>query len=109
MTALLMAALTDGGAGDRSCSTLDLEAREREPRSGRRLRSRRCRRPRADRAAPGREAYGRVVGISRRQDRSRRAAGEYLDRELKEELGIIVDETCLAPLTFASHSYPDFH
>src|SRR5262252_6072344 len=32
-----------------------------------------------------------------------------LIRELKEELGIVVDETCLAPLTFASHSYPDFH
>ena len=32
-----------------------------------------------------------------------------LIRELKEELGVIVDETCLAPLTFASHSYPDFH
>ena len=31
-----------------------------------------------------------------------------LIRELKEELGIVVDETCLAPLTFASHSYPDF-
>jgi len=32
-----------------------------------------------------------------------------LIRELKEELGIIVEEPCLAPLTFASHSYPDFH
>src|ERR1700751_2138386 len=32
-----------------------------------------------------------------------------LIRELKEELGIVVDETCLAPLTFVSHSYPDFH
>jgi 8-oxo-dGTP diphosphatase len=32
-----------------------------------------------------------------------------LIRELKEELGIIVKEDCLAPLTFASHSYPDFH
>ncbi len=32
-----------------------------------------------------------------------------LMRELKEELGIIVDEACLAPLTFASHNYPDFH
>src|ERR1700704_4090677 len=32
-----------------------------------------------------------------------------LIRELKEELGIIVNEACLAPLTFASHSYPDFH
>ena len=32
-----------------------------------------------------------------------------LIRELKEELGIIVNEACLAPLTFASHAYPDFH
>jgi len=30
-------------------------------------------------------------------------------RELKEELGIDVSEACLAPLTFASHSYADFH
>ena len=34
---------------------------------------------------------------------------ETLIRELKEELGIAVNEACLAPLTFASHSYPDFH
>jgi 8-oxo-dGTP diphosphatase len=32
-----------------------------------------------------------------------------LIRELKEELGIVVEEACLAPLTFASHAYPDFH
>jgi 8-oxo-dGTP diphosphatase len=32
-----------------------------------------------------------------------------LVRELNEELGIDVAESCLAPLTFASHSYPDFH
>jgi len=32
-----------------------------------------------------------------------------LIRELKEELGIVVKEDCLAPLTFASHPYPDFH
>jgi 8-oxo-dGTP diphosphatase len=32
-----------------------------------------------------------------------------LIRELKEELGIAVKEACLAPLTFASHAYPDFH
>lgn len=32
-----------------------------------------------------------------------------LIRELKEELGIIVREACLAPFTFASHQYPDFH
>ena len=30
-------------------------------------------------------------------------------RELEEELGIVVKEACLAPLTFASHTYPDFH
>jgi 8-oxo-dGTP diphosphatase len=34
---------------------------------------------------------------------------ETLIRELKEELDITVKEACLAPLTFASHSYPDFH
>jgi 8-oxo-dGTP diphosphatase len=34
---------------------------------------------------------------------------ETLIRELKEELGISVEEACLAPLTFASHSYPEFH
>jgi 8-oxo-dGTP diphosphatase len=32
-----------------------------------------------------------------------------LIRELKEELGIEVEEACLAPLTFASYAYPDFH
>jgi 8-oxo-dGTP diphosphatase len=32
-----------------------------------------------------------------------------LIRELKEELGIDVKEACLAPLTFASHAYDDFH
>lgn len=32
-----------------------------------------------------------------------------LIRELREELGIKVKEPCLAPLTFASHAYPDFH
>ena len=32
-----------------------------------------------------------------------------LIRELKEELGIDVTEACLAPLTFASHAYEDFH
>jgi 8-oxo-dGTP diphosphatase len=34
---------------------------------------------------------------------------QTLIRELKEELGIVVTEPCLAPLTFASHAYPDFH
>jgi 8-oxo-dGTP diphosphatase len=34
---------------------------------------------------------------------------ETLIRELREELGITVNEACLAPLTFASHRYSDFH
>jgi len=34
---------------------------------------------------------------------------EALIRELREELGIVVKADCLAPLTFASHSYDDFH
>jgi 8-oxo-dGTP diphosphatase len=34
---------------------------------------------------------------------------QSLIRELREELGITVKPECLAPLTFASHSYPDFH
>jgi 8-oxo-dGTP diphosphatase len=34
---------------------------------------------------------------------------DALIRELNEELGITVKEACLAPLTFASHSYDDFH
>jgi len=34
---------------------------------------------------------------------------DTLIRELKEELGIVVNAACLAPFTFASHAYPDFH
>jgi 8-oxo-dGTP diphosphatase len=30
-------------------------------------------------------------------------------RELREEIGIETSESCLAPLTFASHRYDDFH
>ena len=41
------------------------------------------------------------------------ASGELpeasLARELKEELGIDVTQSCLAPLTFASHRYERFH
>jgi 8-oxo-dGTP diphosphatase len=32
-----------------------------------------------------------------------------LVRELREELSIEVCETCVAPFTFASHAYDDFH
>ncbi len=34
---------------------------------------------------------------------------EALIRELREELAIEVKEPCLAPLTFASYAYADFH
>lgn len=34
---------------------------------------------------------------------------DALIRELKEELGVEVKAPCLAPLTFASHAYEDFH
>ena len=32
-----------------------------------------------------------------------------LVRELHEEIGLDIRSSCLAPLTFASHSYEDFH
>ena len=34
---------------------------------------------------------------------------DALIRELAEELGIAVKEPCLAPFTFASHTYDAFH
>lgn len=34
---------------------------------------------------------------------------ETLIRELEEELGIVTKVPCLAPLTFASHTYDSFH
>ena len=34
---------------------------------------------------------------------------QALIRELKEEISIDVTANCLAPLTFASHTYDDFH
>ena len=32
-----------------------------------------------------------------------------LVRELKEELGVDITESCLAPFTFSSHAYDEFH
>ena len=69
------------------------------------------------------DADGRVLIAQRPAGRSMAGLWEFpggkieagerpedtLIRELKEELGIIVSEPCLAPLTFASHTYPDFH
>jgi 8-oxo-dGTP diphosphatase len=37
------------------------------------------------------------------------APEEALIRELNEELGIEIGRADLAPLTFVSHAYPDFH
>jgi len=34
---------------------------------------------------------------------------QALIRELREELGIEVKDTCLAPLTFTSYAYEEFH
>ena len=49
----------------------------------------RCARPGPDRAAAGRPAHGRPLGVSRRQGRPPvRASAEALIRELREELGV---------------------
>ena len=69
------------------------------------------------------DADGRVLIAQRPQGKAMAGLWEFpggkvesgerpelsLIRELKEELGIDVKEECLAPLTFASHLYPDFH
>jgi 8-oxo-dGTP diphosphatase len=69
------------------------------------------------------DADGRVLLAERPQGKSMAGLWEFpggkvesgerpeitLIRELKEELDIVVQEPCLAPLTFASHNYPDFH
>ena len=69
------------------------------------------------------DADGRVLIAQRPEGKSMAGLWEFpggkveageqpeqsLIRELQEELGITVKPECLAPLTFASHSYPDFH
>jgi 8-oxo-dGTP diphosphatase len=69
------------------------------------------------------DSDGRVLLAQRPQGKSMAGLWEFpggkvepgerpeqsLIRELREELGIDVKEECLAPLTFASHLYPDFH
>lgn len=69
------------------------------------------------------DADGRVLLAQRPEGRSMAGLWEFpggkvepgetpeaaLIRELHEELGIDTWTSCLAPLTFASHGYPDFH
>ncbi len=69
------------------------------------------------------DADGRVLLAQRPEGKSMAGLWEFpggkieadetpeaaLIRELQEELGIDTWQSCLAPLTFASHSYEDFH
>ncbi|MFW8633851.1 8-oxo-dGTP diphosphatase MutT [Cribrihabitans pelagius] len=69
------------------------------------------------------DADGRVLLAQRPEGKSMAGLWEFpggkvepgetpeaaLIRELHEELGIDTWASCLAPLTFASHSYEDFH
>ncbi len=69
------------------------------------------------------DVAGRVVLAQRPEGKSMAGLWEFpggkveigetpeaaLIRELQEELGIDTWQSCLAPLTFASHSYDDFH
>ena len=69
------------------------------------------------------DADGRVLMAKRPEGKSLAGLWEFpggkveegerledaLIRELKEELGIDVEHSCLAPLSFASHTYEDFH
>ncbi len=69
------------------------------------------------------DADGRVLLAQRPEGKSMAGLWEFpggkveqgetpeaaLIRELQEELGIDTWQSCLAPLTFASHAYADFH
>ena len=70
-----------------------------------------------------RDARGRILLARRTEGRDLSGSWEFpggkvepgerpeaaLIRELKEELGIDVNEACLAPFVFTSHAYDSFH
>jgi 8-oxo-dGTP diphosphatase len=69
------------------------------------------------------DADGRVLIAKRPEDKAMAGLWEFpggkvepgerpedaVIREMQEELGVTIKEACLAPFTFASHTYPDFH
>src|SRR5258708_1013391 len=58
---------------------------------------------------PAGKAMARLWEVSGGQGHPEETPEPALIRELTEELGIAVAASCLAPLPFASSSYPDFH
>jgi 8-oxo-dGTP diphosphatase len=60
-------------------------------------------------AAPRGQVPGGPVGISRRQGRAGRIARNRADPRIARGAGDRDLASCLAPLTFASHAYDDFH
>ncbi len=58
---------------------------------------------------PARQVARRALGVSRGKVEAGETPEETLIRELREEIGVETKADCLAPLTFASHTYEGFH